>query len=263
MKIIILLVSMFTISSCATSKYDPNILSKADGSMFLNTRPEVRLRVWIYKPENPVASVILFRGGGGKIKNIDRDGNFLVRHRELFLEQNLLVAVIDAPSDMRSGDGTFNGFRTSKDHVTDVDKLISYVRKQASVPLWLVGISRGTESATHIAINSKKNPYGLVLLNSVTEPTNNGTSVLEQSLDKILMPTLLASDVDDGCRITPTSGAKEIADDLVNVKVKTVKMFSGSSSVDNNECTNRRTHHNFFEIEDEVVDYIANFIKSN
>ena len=248
MKIIILLVSMFTISSCATSKYDPNILSKADGSMFLNTRPEVRLRVWIYKPENPVASVILFRGGGGKIKNIDRDGNFLVRHRELFLEQNLLVAVIDAPSDMRSGDGTFNGFRTSKDHVTDVDKLISYVRKQASVPLWLVGISRGTESATHIAINSKKNPYGLVLLNSVTEPTNNGTSVLEQSLDKILMPTLLASDV---------------ADDLVNVKVKTVKMFSGSSSVDNNECTNRRTHHNFFEIEDEVVDYIANFIKSN
>ena len=72
----------------------------------------------LIKPDKPVASVILFAGGHGGLglKSASSmtwgTGNFLVRSRDLFASQNLMVAVIDSPSDKRQG---MNGiFRMSK-----------------------------------------------------------------------------------------------------------------------------------------------------
>jgi len=51
----------------------------------------------------PVASVILFTGGQGVLQ-LTR-GNFLVRNRRRFAEHGFLVAVVDVPSDHKTGYG--------------------------------------------------------------------------------------------------------------------------------------------------------------
>ena len=61
----------------------------------------------LIKPDKPVATVILFAGGHGALGLTGAStmrwgaGNFLVRTREDFAAQGLMVAVIDAPSDQR------------------------------------------------------------------------------------------------------------------------------------------------------------------
>jgi len=72
------------------------------------TRPGVTQRILLLGPENPKAAVILLPGGhdGLQISPEGRfkwgEGNFVVRTREMFAAQGLLVAVADAPSDRQS-----------------------------------------------------------------------------------------------------------------------------------------------------------------
>ena len=83
------------------------------------TRPQVTQRFVYLAPENPKAAAILFAGGDGGLQ-IQSDGtfkggadNFLVRTRQLFAQQGLAVAVIDAPSDRQNGSFLGGGFRES------------------------------------------------------------------------------------------------------------------------------------------------------
>src|SRR4029450_2619816 len=90
-------------------------------------------------------------------------GNFLVRTRALFAQQGLLVAVIDAPSD-RQLPPYLSGFRQAREHAADVRAVIAWTKKEAAVPVWLVGTSRGTQSAGSIATSlppADRGPHGI------------------------------------------------------------------------------------------------------
>ena len=69
------------------------------------TRPGVTQRMLVLAPPEPKAALVLIPGGHGGLQMFPNgsmkwgEGNFLVRTRQLFAEQALLVAVIDAPSD--------------------------------------------------------------------------------------------------------------------------------------------------------------------
>jgi hypothetical protein len=86
--------------------------ARADGQtskvVDLPTRPGVSQRMVVLSPPEPKAAVILFAGGHGglQISSVGSfhwgNGNFLVRSRQLFVDQGLLVAVVDAPSDRQS-----------------------------------------------------------------------------------------------------------------------------------------------------------------
>jgi len=125
----------------------------------------------LVKPEKPVASVILFAGGNGALGLKSASdmkwgaGNFLVRSRDKFAEQNLMVAVIDAPSDRQSGMNAI--FRMSKAHADDIAAVAAHLKKLAPVPVWLVGTSMGTFSAAGGAI-AAKGVDGLVLSSTIT-----------------------------------------------------------------------------------------------
>ena len=71
------------------------------------TRPGVSQRFLFLSPREPRATVVLFAGDHGGLQ-IAADGrfqygnlavNFLVRSRKLFVEHDLAVAIVDAPSD--------------------------------------------------------------------------------------------------------------------------------------------------------------------
>ncbi len=233
----------------------------------LDTRKDVKQNFIFMKPDKPIASVILFAGGKGALDITSGSSmswgrrNFLVRTRDLFLDKGFIVAVVDAPSDHQEKPWMFFGFRDSDEHVTDIDHVIAYIKKQANVPVWLVGTSRGTESAVTIAIESKQKPYGLVLTSSMTEENNRGSAVTESDLGKITMPTLITAHEYDGCKHTPPEGAEEIKEMLTKAKKVEIKIFSGGDET--GKPCKAMSHHGYLDIEEKVVDHIAKFIKSN
>ena len=241
---------------------------KAGELVTLETRPGVTQGFILIKQANPEASVILFAGGKGDLE-LSTDGgkpeigwgknNFLVRSRALFVKQGFTVAVVDAPSDQKSYQGMKGGFRTTPAHVEDIDQVIKYLRKLAAVPVWLVGTSRGTESAAYIAYNSKQHPDGIVLISSMAEENKNGTAVTEMPLEKIKIPVYVVAHEDDDCWVTPPIGTEIIFDKLVNVKRKSLKMFTGGDEPISSACK-ARSYHGFLGIEENVVKHIAEFI---
>lgn len=233
----------------------------------LETRPGVSQNFLLVKPDNPVASVILFAGGNGVLDVRHQAGqtqfgsmgnNFLVRSREYFAKQGLVVAVVDAPSDRKNG---MYGFRNSAEHVTDIASVIAYLKKGFGLPVWLIGTSRGTESAAYVASHSSGEIGGLVLTSSMTEKNNKGEAVTHMALDRIRVPTLIVAHESDACRFTPPEGAKEIAQRLVNSPQVAVKYFSGGYEPKSQPCQ-ALSAHGFFGIESKVLAAITDFITS-
>ena len=135
------------------------------------TRPGVTESLLLLRPAGtPVASVILLAGGDGVVALTPAgpsrlQGNFLLRTRQRFAAEGLLVAVLDSPSDRTS----LWNFRTTADHATDLRAAIAAVREIAPVPVWLVGTSMGTLSAASAAARLEQGrPDGIVLTSSVS-----------------------------------------------------------------------------------------------
>jgi pimeloyl-ACP methyl ester carboxylesterase len=244
--------------------------ANAEEMIELQTRPGVRQRFILIKPAHSVATVILFAGGDGNLKLSSRSGtpvigrlenNFLVRSRHLFAEHGFTVAVIDSPSD--APDGMLYGLRTSQEHVIDIEHVIDYLKKQAKKPVWLIGTSRGTESAAYIAVNSGRSIDGLVLTSSITEDTAKGTSVTSMELHKIIVPTLIVAHRNDNCRVTPPEGTREIFKLLTRSPKKEILFFEGGDKpISANPCR-ALSYHGFLGIEKEVVSAIAGWIKTS
>jgi len=234
----------------------------------LNTRGQVTMNYMYMAHEKPAATVVLFAGGHGNLGlsggGIDWGrNNFLVRTREVFKNHGFNVAIVDAPSDRKESHGMLYNFRTSEKHTNDIDAMIVDIRKQSSVPVWLVGTSRGTESAAYIGIHSKQNPDGLVLTSSMAdEDDDRGDAVTELQLDKITMPVLVMAHKEDGCHKTPPDGADTIASMLVSSKKVELKYYTGGEPSESHPCK-ALSAHGFLGIEENVIKDMASFIKEN
>ena len=131
----------------------------------IETRSGVSQAFLHIEPAEPLAAVILFAGGDGRLGLSPNgiaalQGNFLVRSRPLFADEGLVVAVVDVASDFDTGDGLL-GFRSGKKHATDIKGVIAYVKRKAKLPVWVVGTSRGSISAANAAARiEEKGPEG-------------------------------------------------------------------------------------------------------
>jgi pimeloyl-ACP methyl ester carboxylesterase len=224
----------------------------------------------LIKPDVPVASVILFAGGNGALglssATTMRWGasNFLVRTRSKFAAHDLMVAVMDAPSDHQ--DGMNPNFRMSRELAEDINAVAKYLSGRANVPVWLVGTSMGTYSAANGAI-AARNVDGLVLISTITRSSPEwkmavGHGVADMHLASIKVPTLILSHRDDRCELTPATGASELKARLTAAKLVQVELFVGGSPPRSEPCGPMTTH-GFFGIEDEAINRIAEFIKAH
>jgi len=225
----------------------------------LPTRPGATQRILAIKPEKPKAAVVLFAGGDGNIGiqpdgRISRGGNFLVRSRELFSGHDLLTIVIDAPSDHSTVP------RETADHVTDIKAVIAWSRQQAPVPVWLVGTSRGTQSAAYVATQlpiAAGGPDGIVLTATMLTD-RRGTAVPEMALDRLRIPVLVAHHRHDGCRYCLFSDMPQLMDRLTTPPRKELLVFEGGNDV--GDPCQARAHHGFNGIERDVIGRIAAWI---
>ncbi len=231
----------------------------------LKTRGEVTQSFALFASEKPVAAAILFPGGRGLTPlarlvpgQLVKRGNFLVRIRYNLVDFGLMVAIVDAPSDQQSG-GMVT-FRHSDEHARDIGAVVDFLKAKAPVPVWLVGTSRGTESAASLAIKLGPRIDGVILTSSITVRNRGGESVLGFPLNSIRVPVLAISHKDDGCTVTPPNGADLIVQAAAASPRKKALVFEGGDPPQSDPCE-ALAPHGFIGIETKVAAAIAEFIK--
>lgn len=228
----------------------------------LPTREGVNVPSWVITPGKVQASVILFAGGGGKLKiseqGIARQGNFLIRSRMLFAQQNLAVFIPDVPTD--TGDLFY--IRTNQDHASDIASMIAWLRQKfPAKPVWLIGTSRGTLSVANAAarLPVEKNADGIILSASVTQTGNDGQHALSMiDLHRITLPVLLVHHEYDECYVSPFSDVTELYRELRSAKEKSIRSYRGG--VNRGRPCRAKAYHGFNGIESTVVTEMVNWI---
>jgi len=228
------------------------------------TRPGVSERVVVLTPEVTKAAVVLFAGGHGGLQIFPNgsfkwgEGNFLMRTRQLFADQGLLVVVVDAPSD-RQSPPYLSGFRQRPEHVADIKAVIAWVREQAKLPVWLIGTSRGTQSAAFVAteLNGPEGPDGLVLTSTILID-DKGRPVPAMALDKLHIPVLVVHHELDGCSLCSFSDVPKLMEKLGGAPRKQLLSVSGGQT--RGDPCEAYAYHGFNGIEREVVTQIATWI---
>jgi hypothetical protein len=280
-----LVLGMLSIATCGAVRADSaSILS-------IPTPRGVHQAFILIMPDHPIASVILFEGGHGAL-GLTRtpppkvgaedfvDGNFLVRSREKFAGRGFMVAVVDTPSDHQEGMSPY--FRISKDHAIDIGAVADHLKRQANVPVWLVGTSAGTWSAARGAIGAARDGIathsidGLVLTSTVTHTPPDSEfgivfpefakdrpdGVMSLALPQIRIPTLIVSHSEDACEGTPPADAPTLAMRLRRASKAEIALLTGGDPPKSKPCE-AYAPHGYFGVETQAVDRIAQFITAN
>jgi pimeloyl-ACP methyl ester carboxylesterase len=221
------------------------------------TRPGVTQRLLLLTPPDPKAAVVLLAGGHGGLQIFANgslkwgEGNFLVRSRQLFAEQGLTVAVLDAPSD-RQSPPFLQGFRQQPEHAADLKVVIAWLRENAKVPVWLVGTSRGTQSAAYVAtrLAGAEGPDGIVLTSTIlTDP--KGRAVPAMPLEGIKIPVLVVHHEQDGCALCSFAEMPALMGRLGNAPRKQLLSFKGGDN--RGDPCEAMAYHGFNGLERDVI----------
>lgn len=236
--------------------------SASDRLVKIGTRPGVAVSVWYMPRPGATATVMLLPGGSGGIgikQGEPTSENFLVRSRDLFAQHRFNVAVVGRPSDVKKLDYEF---RVDPRHIQDLHGIVTYLKKiDANVPIWLVGTSRGTISATAAAIDfGNRELAGIVLTSSVTGSKKTG-AVPTQKLDRIRIPVLVMHHEKDACKVCAPDEVPGILRGLTNAPVKKLIMVNGGANPRGDPC--QALHwHGYIGMEAQAVDTIASWIKN-
>ena len=208
-------------------------------------------------------TVLLFPGGAGGFGRVE-DGkatspNFLVRSASLFFANGFNVAIFGRPSDA-GAKGLSPADRMSAAHVADVAKVLAFLKQKADGPIWIAGTSRGTTSATAIAINLHDEIAAVVLTSSIVNFKAEG-AVPEQALDRVRVPVLVLHHAKDACIVCQPHDVPVILRGLKNAPVKKEVMVSGGTNPSGDACEPMHWH-GFVGMERDAVDLITDWIKS-
>lgn len=235
----------------------------AAGTLFkVPTRPDVKTTLFWETVEGAKGTVLLFPGGGGGFGKVEdgkaTGGNFLVRSAPHFLANGFNVAIFGRPSDME--DIGWNE-RTGADHLADMRAVLAFLKQKNPGPVWIVGTSRGTVSATAMAINVPDPAIaGLVLTASVVRSSTPG-AVPTQALAAIKVPVLVYHHGRDGCKHCPPQDAAAIIKGLSNAPVKKLMIVDGGANPTGDVCAGQHWH-GFIGMEKQAVDAITGWIRS-
>jgi len=228
------------------------------------TRPGVTQRLLVLAPPAPKAAVVLFAGGHGGLQ-LGADGsigwgrgNFLVRTRQQFAEQGLLVVLLDAASD-RQSPPYLSGFRQRPEHAADVKAVIAWLRAEAKVPVWLVGTSRGTQSVGYVAteLTGSDGPDGVVLTSTIVRD-DKGRAVAAMPVEKIRIPVLVVHHEQDGCALCLYAEVPVLMRKLGGAPRSQLLAFKGGEN--RGDPCEAMAYHGFNGLEGDVVPQIAAWI---
>ena len=252
---------MFRKIALAIALMTLSFMASAEGTLYkVPTREGITTTLFWEAAPDAKATVFLLPGGGGGFGQVE-DGkatsnNFLVRSEAFFVANGFNVAIFGRPNDSQDLD---YADRISDTHMADVRKVLEFVKNKAEVPVWIVGTSRGTISATATAINLPGAIAGVVLTSSVVSYKKPG-AVPKQDLDRIKVPVLVLHHAKDACPHCQPFEVSVILRGLKNAPVKKEIMVSGGENPTGNVCEALHWH-GYIGMEREAVDLIAEWIK--
>jgi dienelactone hydrolase len=242
----------------------------------LDTRSGVTQNFLLFTPKKPIASVILFPGGNGRLSITDSGfipnniSNLVVRIKEQLAQAGFTVALVDSPTDMQGQHGMYvNSFRCTDSHVQDISKVVEYLKGKNDIPVWLFGFSMGNHSATYLAGIFKDKIAGIIIASSITNwSVFNATAykdypdgIINLNLDQVVVPALIVHHEKDSCKGSPSSRVPEIKKALINSPKVEIKYITGGSS--SPIYCGPLGYHGFKGKEEDAFNAITGFIKSN
>ncbi|MCZ6609908.1 MAG: hypothetical protein O7A66_07880 [Alphaproteobacteria bacterium] len=226
----------------------------------------------LLKHDNPKAAVVLFPGGDGYLRLDDygdirrHQKGFPVRSREDLVKRGFMVAVFNPPDGMEK---LLRPYRMSEKHGQDIRAVVEYLKKTANVPVWLIGLSRGTYSVANGAIRLKDLLSGIILTSTATKSRKKYTiyathpnGVIDMELGSIMVPVLVVVNKTDTCAGSPASNAEKLSKAFTGAPKTAVKIIDGVKETKQDNCK-WWSQHQFSGFEEKVVDAIADFIKAN
>jgi len=230
-------------------------LFATEGMVTIPTRQGVTQSYVLTTPDkvSPDVVLILFPGSKGNINLRREDGqikfgesNFLVRERQRFVDLGAATAVIDVPSDNRSG--MDDGFRMGQKHATDIGFVIDDLKNRwPTAHVLLVGTSRGTISASSVAYSLRDRIDGLVLTSTIQGSGTTGVKKLGKRV-------LFVHHRFDSCRETPYAGVKGFSTQFSLITV------NGGRPAASGEC-DPYSAHGFYGVEAPVVEAILHWVR--
>lgn len=161
--------------------------------------------------------VLLYAGGEGDL-HLTKDGpsqsqgNFVIRTADYWLEQGDAVAMVDTPSDFPNG--VRDGYRLSKDALTDTRALVDEMRKRfPSAKVVLLGTSRGTISIANILNRQPELADAYILTSTISTSGRRdfGTAALHIDHPEKYR-VLFVGNKNDNCGSSPYTGGKGFAE---------------------------------------------------
>ena len=151
------------------------------------------------------------------------------------------------------------GFRQRPEHAADIKAVIAWVRSQANVPVWLVGTSRGTQSAAYVAtrLEGADGPDGLVLSSTILSD-DKGRPVPAMPLESLRIPVLVVHHEQDGCSHCAFSQIPVLMQKLESLPKKQLLAFKGGAN--RGDACEAQSYHGFNGLENEVVAQTAGWI---
>ena len=239
-----------------------NAWAQAPQWLHIPTREGVTVRVFWAPQAQARATLFMLPGGAGGIGKAGDDGwpdgqNFLIRTGKQFAAHGYNIAMVSRASDQNDLD---YATRIGSEHLQDLHTVLTRVQALSSAPIWIVGTSRGTVSATAMAIAERDNPAigGVVLTSSVVSWRKPG-AVPRQALGRIEVPVLVVHHRHDACVVCNPAEVPAILDGLKASPRKALIWMDGGEPRDGDTCGPWH-HHGYSGIEDETVDTIARWI---
>jgi len=199
--------------------------------------------------------ILRLREEGGQFQ-FDLRGNFLIRSRRHWLDDETLVAVIDAPSDQWNS--FTQHFRETPRYGEDIAALLQGLGQRFGVAEWTaVGTSEGSISAFHAARMNPRLIRRVILSASVFHPSRNGPGLSGVDWKALRVPLLFVHHVYDPCRFTPYRSAENLAE-KTGAPLTTVR---GGEGVRGNDCE-AYTQHGFVGVELETVAAMRAWVKT-
>jgi hypothetical protein len=228
-----------------------------------SVRAGVKIPVFLHASTGAHTTLVLLPGGAGGIGKVGFDGwpeggNFLIRSGKLFASQGFNLAMVARPSDQSDMDYPF---RMGTNHMDDLERVLRHVRKTWVGPVWLVGTSRGTVSATAAAIALKDAGLidGVVLTSSVVRLRVTG-AVPTQELSAIRVPVLVLHHSQDACRFCLPQDVPPVLSGLTHAGARALLWVDAGEGVSGDPCEAQH-YHGFKGAESMAVQMIADWIR--
>ena len=215
--------------------------------------------------KNLRAGIVLFPGYPGIIKlqeangviQFEQRGNFLIRSRRHWLDDETLTLVADAPTDQWSGFG--QRFRETARYGADIAALVNEAQRRFGVTDWtFVGTSEGSVTAFHAARLNPGLAKRIILTASVFLPSRGGPGLSGVTdWGTLPAPLLWVHHQDDPCPYTAHRSAVEFAARSASPLIT----MRGGGPGTGGACE-ARTAHGFTGVEQEAIRAMLDWIRT-